>query len=90
MQYVVGIVNEKGEKLFFHTAGCTVYCPELATKYNTRKNALSMKSYLRRQKGYKFVEVFEYTPELVNAAHNEHKSKGEKFVETILNNMDDT
>ena len=88
MPYIIRITNKAEETVYFHTSRCTVYCPELATKYNSRKNASSMKSYLLKQKEYQNLEIVEYSPELVTNAHQTHRNKGEDFVDNILGNIE--
>lgn len=88
MLYVIRTTNEAGETVYFHSSGCCIYCPELATKYKTRKNATSMKYHLCNEKNYKDVEIIEYTSDIVKSAHQEYYGKGEDFIRDILDRIE--
>lgn len=90
MQYVIRTVNENNETIYYRSSGCTIYCPELATKYKAKKNALSVKSYLINEKGFTNVEIVEFSDEIVSSAHEKYKNKGEEFVKTVLDNIDES
>lgn len=90
MRYVIRTTNEEGETVYYRSSGYAIYCPELATKYRTRKNALSVKSYLVKEKGLTDVEIVEFSDDIIGTAHEKYRSKGEKFVKDILDNIDES
>lgn len=87
MSYVLKTTNKKGDEVFIHTNKCTVYCPELAAKYDERKTALAMRLKLLNAKCFKNIEVVDYTYDLMITAHHKYRHIGEAEVDKIIDDI---